>query len=130
MTKQGVRFNCKDNENLTLIKAMIAEGVKVFIDALPGVEEKMSYKAFNLSSLTSSPHLDAFMDIVMTELAIQIDEKAPKEGFTYKTSFDEGIVWLHATKGIEEEPVLAEASGIGHLPPEKHLVAKDVLYSS
>lgn len=87
----------------------VRDVVKVFVEGLSNVEDKMSFRAMEFKNLETQAEKDGVADVLLTALALEIHEKAPKEGFAYSTSYDcrdDGsvVVWIHARRKQSGEP--------------------------
>jgi len=137
--KGKFEYRGKDNEALNALKKVIEEVAAVFIGALPGTQERMSYKAMEFKGVESEKEQDMMLDVIMTALAMEIGEKAPKEGFVYSTSYEKKdesiIVWIHARRkldGVKEDEEEAPAEAPAPIAAQKHSLeevgASDVNY--
>lgn len=133
-----------DSEKLAMFKENVNSAVKVFVDALPGMKEKMSFKAFTLGEMEKST-AEGLTDLILTQTAIHLKEivgdKLDKIKFECSTSMEDEkvVIWYHASNEVPEEPTrvelseedvhpltkddiaLMEPSGMGHDEPEKHI---------
>lgn len=108
MTKIEYRGN-EQNESLNLIKEMVKNAVKIFVDALPGMDEHMSFKSFTIPARESEEEMQSILDVLMTAIAIELKEQLgddlEKYGFKANTEKDDAgdvKIWLHAKKGAYE----------------------------
>lgn len=145
-----MRYAGTEDEKLMEFKDYVNKAVGVFIDALPKMKEKMSFRAFDIADMTEDEAKN-LADIVLTQFAIQLKEVVPEtlEVYTYngtivRTDKDTTEIWFHAenkvpekatevivkddvevmAKAICEDVTLCDVSAMGHLPAETHLVSR------
>jgi len=145
-----MRYAGKEDDKLMEFKEYVNKAVGVFIDALPKMKEKMSFKAFDIADM-SEDEARNLSDIVLTQFAIQLKEVVPEtlELYTYngtivRTDKDVTEIWFHAenkvpekatevivpddvevmAKAITDDVTLCDVSAMGHLPAEAHLVSR------
>ena len=113
-----LEYRGEEGEGLKAIKDMVKDAVKIFAEALPGMDEHMSFKAFTLPVRENVDEMKMMVDVLMTALAIeikeQLNEKLEEIGFGSSVEKDDCgdvKIWLHAKKGAypiekEETPVV------------------------
>jgi hypothetical protein len=85
-----------------------------FIEAIPTMQERMSFKAFSIGGGLTDDQKNSLLDVIMTQTAIRIKEKAPElmEQKTITSSVETGpeefVMWLHATNEKPEPPTKEE----------------------
>lgn len=111
--KGKFEYRGKNSEALDGLKKVIEEVSDVFIAALPDTKDRMSFKAMEFKELKSEAEQDMMLDVIMTALALQINEKAPKDVYAYSTSYEKKdesiIIWMHARRKVEGETEEEEA---------------------
>lgn len=105
-----MRYAGKEDEKLQAFKEYVNKAVGVFIDALPNMKEKMSFKAFDIADM-SEEEAKNLADIVLTQFAIQLKEVVPEtlDVYTYngaivRTDKDTTEIWFHAENKVPGKP--------------------------
>lgn len=116
---------------------MFSDAVDLFSQSLPDMKESVKFKALEYD-VENAQEETIMSDLIATAIGLEVAKKCPKEYFYNTTSenVDNHIsVYIHASIHKDEfiektDDALVCASGVGHLPPENHLIAKNVLYDA
>lgn len=111
-------FNAPPPDKQTqAIMEMANKVADTFIEAIPKMDDRLSFKAFTIGGDMSKEQKNAILDIVMVQITARLKEKAPElleektiTGATENTE-TEMVFWLHATSEkplppTKEEPYL------------------------
>ena len=84
---------------------MTKRATETFLEALPNMEDRMSFKAFTIRKFAddeSGAKMDAFVDVVQTSIVMHMGEidATVVEKYNFDTSVErceeEVVLWLHA----------------------------------
>jgi hypothetical protein len=111
-----LQYRGEEDERLKALKDMVKNAVEIFVEALSGMDERMSFKAFTLPKREVEDEVKMLVDVLMTAIAIEVKEqmgdKLDKIAVNCSTDVDDegnSIVWIHAKVGAEPvEPVEQE----------------------
>jgi carbonic anhydrase len=137
-----MRFAGNEDEKLKQFKEYVNNAVAVFVDALPKMTERMSFKAFDIDDI-GEEEAKNFADIILTQFAIRLKEVVPDtlEKYTYNGSIvtteqNTTQVWFHAENKKPDAPERIElqddidASAKGMLQDKDAPVVEEVLVAA
>lgn len=102
----------KEDAKLNALLEMTKRATETFLDALPNMEDRMSFKAFTIKKFAddeSGEKMDAFVDVVQSSIVMhigQIDVDVVKR-YDFDMSVERGdeevVMWLHARHKADAE---------------------------
>jgi hypothetical protein len=120
-----MKLQAKKDERLEALKEQVNNAVKIFVEAIPDMEERLSFKAFTLGEMPKK-QAEALSDLILTQSAIALKEQVPdlmeKMSFACSTTVEDECVciWLHACNVKPEK-----ASNVELTEEDVHPLTKD-----